>query len=48
MQQFQVYLKGRPLQLTLISRRSRHKGGTRFKSRGLDDQGNVANLVESE
>lgn len=33
---------------TLISRRSVHRAGTRFLCRGLDDDGNVANFVETE
>ncbi len=35
------------LQYMLISRRSNRKAGTRFFSRGIDDQGNVANYTES-
>jgi len=34
--------------LCLISRRSRFRLGTRFKRRGIDDEGNVANFVETE
>ena len=34
--------------LTLISRRSRYRAGTRYKRRGVDNQGYVANFVESE
>ena len=34
--------------LLLISRRSRHRAGTRYKKRGVDDQGYVANYVETE
>ena len=37
-----------PSTLTLISRVSCRRAGTRFNSRGLDDGGNVANFVESE
>lgn len=33
---------------TLISRRSRHRVGTRFFARGCDDRGKVANFVETE
>ncbi|CAF0928227.1 unnamed protein product [Brachionus calyciflorus] len=36
------------LKLTLISRRSRYRLGTRFKRRGIDENGNVANFVETE
>eukprot|EP00118_Oscarella_pearsei_P022902 m.268482 g.268482 ORF g.268482 m.268482 type:complete len:516 (+) comp40530_c0_seq1:174-1721(+) len=34
--------------LALISRRSRHRAGTRFKRRGIDKHGHVANHVETE
>ena len=34
--------------LTVISRLSSRRTGTRFNSRGLDDDGNVANFVETE
>ncbi|KAL4991570.1 SacI homology domain-containing protein [Aspergillus falconensis] len=37
-----------PSMLTLISRLSSRRAGTRFNARGLDDDGNVANFVESE
>jgi len=39
---------GLPSSLTLISRLSCKRAGTRFNSRGIDDDGNVANFVESE
>ncbi|KAE8446903.1 hypothetical protein EG329_011534 [Mollisiaceae sp. DMI_Dod_QoI] len=39
---------GLPSALTLISRLSSRRAGTRFNSRGIDDDGNVANFVESE
>ena len=39
---------GLPSALTLISRLSCRRAGTRFNSRGIDDDGNVANFVESE
>lgn len=39
---------GRPLALTLISRLSCRRAGTRFNARGIDDDGNVANYVETE
>ena len=38
----------KPARLTLISRRSIARAGTRFNSRGIDEDGNVANFVESE
>ena len=34
--------------LTLISRRSRFRCGTRYKRRGVDEDGKVANYVETE
>lgn len=39
---------GLPSTLTLISRLSCKRAGTRFNSRGIDDDGNVANFVETE
>lgn len=37
-----------PSTLTLISRLSCRRAGTRFIARGIDDDGNVANFVETE
>jgi hypothetical protein len=37
-----------PSTLTIVSRLSSRRAGTRFNSRGLDDDGNVANFVETE
>lgn len=34
--------------LALVSRRSRHRAGTRYKRRGVDCSGNCANYVETE
>ncbi|KAF3769058.1 hypothetical protein M406DRAFT_249144, partial [Cryphonectria parasitica EP155] len=39
---------GIPSYLTIISRLSCRRAGTRFNSRGIDDDGNVANFVETE
>lgn len=39
---------GRQLTITLVARRSRHFAGTRYRKRGLNDRGNVANEVETE
>ena len=39
---------GRPLNLILIARRSRHFAGTRYLKRGVSEQGKVANDVEHE
>lgn len=39
---------GMPSFLTLISRLSCRRAGTRFNARGMDDNGNVANFVETE
>lgn len=38
----------RPSTLTIISRQSWRRAGTRYNARGVDDQGNVANFVETE
>ncbi|KAK7430118.1 Phosphoinositide phosphatase sac1 [Neonectria magnoliae] len=40
--------KSNPLTLVLISRRSRHRGGTRYFTRGVDDEGHAANYNETE
>lgn len=40
--------KSTALTLTLISRRSRYRGGTRFFTRGVDEEGHVANYNETE
>jgi len=40
--------KGTPLTFVLITRRSRHRAGTRYFSRGIDDQGHVSNFNETE
>ncbi|CAD8166728.1 unnamed protein product [Paramecium octaurelia] len=37
-----------PITVVLISRRSRFMGGTRYYSRGVNDDGHVANFVETE
>lgn len=39
---------GMPSYLTIISRLSCRRTGTRFNSRGIDDDGHVANFVETE
>jgi hypothetical protein len=41
-------IKGNPLTFILITRRSRLKAGTRYFSRGIDDNGNVSNFNETE
>ncbi|GFR42965.1 hypothetical protein Agub_g3963, partial [Astrephomene gubernaculifera] len=47
-EQRRLSIYGRPLTLTLIARRSRHFAGTRFRKRGINDGGKVANEVETE
>lgn len=37
-----------PLSMSVISRLSWHRAGTRFNSRGIDDDGAVANFVETD
>ncbi|CCG81867.1 putative Phosphoinositide phosphatase [Taphrina deformans PYCC 5710] len=44
----QTALKGKPMTFVLISRRSRHRAGTRYFTRGIDAQGNVSNFNETE
>jgi hypothetical protein len=44
----QTVLNSRDLLFLLISRRSRHRAGTRYFSRGIDAQGNVSNFNETE
>ncbi|KAI9854480.1 MAG: hypothetical protein M1813_000996 [Trichoglossum hirsutum] len=41
-------VKGTPLTFALITRRSRHRAGTRYFSRGIDEQGHVSNFNETE
>ncbi|KAG8376273.1 hypothetical protein BUALT_Bualt09G0046100 [Buddleja alternifolia] len=41
-------ISGRDLKLTLIARRSRHYAGTRYLKRGVNEEGRVANDVETE
>lgn len=41
-------IKSSPISFALITRRSRHRVGTRYFSRGIDDQGHVSNYNETE
>jgi len=41
-------IKDNPMTFVLITRRSRHRGGTRYMSRGIDDEGHVSNFNETE
>ncbi|RKF58746.1 Phosphoinositide phosphatase SAC1 [Erysiphe neolycopersici] len=41
-------IKSTPLTLALITRRSRHRAGSRYFSRGIDERGNASNFNESE
>lgn len=43
-----VALGGYACRLALVSRLSSRKAGTRFNARGIDDEGNAANFVETE
>ncbi|KAK9915535.1 hypothetical protein WJX75_000406 [Coccomyxa subellipsoidea] len=47
-QQRSLAVLGRALTVTLIARRSRHFAGTRYRKRGVNDAGRVANEVEIE
>ncbi|KAK4442475.1 phosphoinositide phosphatase SAC1 [Podospora aff. communis PSN243] len=40
--------KSTPVTIVLISRRSRHRAGTRYFTRGLDEEGHAANYNETE
>ncbi|KAJ9662335.1 Phosphoinositide phosphatase sac1 [Neophaeococcomyces mojaviensis] len=41
-------IKNASFTFALITRRSRHRGGTRYFSRGIDEQGHVSNFNETE
>lgn len=41
-------VKSTPLTIALITRRSRHRAGTRYFSRGIDEDGHVSNYNETE
>jgi hypothetical protein len=41
-------VKNTPITIALITRRSRHRGGTRYFSRGIDEEGHVSNFNETE
>jgi hypothetical protein len=45
---FSCYVEGNKVDYVLISRRSWHKGGTRYFDRGVNEEGWVANFVETE
>ncbi|CAD8204811.1 unnamed protein product [Paramecium octaurelia] len=45
---FYLYINGKKLDFYLMSRRSSKRAGTRYNARGIDDDGNVANFVETE
>jgi len=41
-------IKGNAMSFVLITRRSRHRTGTRYLCRGIDEEGHVANFNETE
>ena len=41
-------IKGNAMTFILITRRSRHRTGTRYLSRGIDEEGHVSNFNETE
>ena len=43
-----THFKGTPLTIAIITRRSRHRAGTRYFSRGIDEEGHVSNYNETE
>jgi len=44
----ETYVNSKPLRQYLISRRQTGKAGMRFKMRGANDKGEVANFVETD
>lgn len=44
----QCKINGKTFAWGLMTRRSRHRPGTRYFSRGIDAQGHVSNFVETE
>lgn len=44
----EIALFSRTVYLTVIARRSRHYAGARYLTRGANEQGHVANEVETE
>lgn len=46
--QAKISVSGRSVLITIIARRSHYFAGARFLKRGVNDQGNVANEVETE
>jgi SacI homology domain len=47
-QQRSFNVDGHALTVTLVARRSKFFAGTRYRKRGINDQGHVANHVEVE
>ena len=45
---FEYEIEQKKLQFVLITRRSQNYAGTRYNTRGINDDGNVANFCESE
>jgi len=45
---FDYNINNQPIQFILITRRSQNFAGTRYNTRGINDDGNVANYCESE
>ncbi|KAG0047659.1 hypothetical protein BGZ83_007325 [Gryganskiella cystojenkinii] len=44
----QCEIEEQPFEFTLVSRRSKYRSGLRYQRRGIDEQGNTANFVETE
>jgi len=44
----ETQISGENVKFAIISRRSYHQAGTRYNARGINDNGNVANYVETE
>lgn len=45
---FETFIDQSKITYYLISRRSKERSGTRFYSRGIDENGNCSNFIETE
>jgi phosphatidylinositol 4-phosphatase len=44
---FEINLNGNNIKYCLISRRSKYRSGARYYSRGINENGNCANFIET-
>ncbi len=45
---FNCHIRDYQLEFFMMSRRSKHRSGTRFYNRGIDENANCANFIETE